>query len=179
MVNSRMDDRLRNCGSSGNSLVAAEPTPADGLEFEAPAASAYRLVPGWLWELIGYGLVSAAALAADAAILRFLVVSAHWHYIPASALAFASGAAIAYVLSIRFVFRAHRVANRLLEFGLFLALGVVGLLVNTLTISLAFGLLGLGLLTSKLLAACGTFTTNFVLRRWLLFSSHGGSRWKR
>jgi putative flippase GtrA len=129
--------------------------------------------PGWLLELVGYGFASAAALVADTLILRFLVQTVHWNYVPASAVAFTSGAALAYFLSIRFVFRSHQVANRALEFGYFLGLGVVGLLVNTAVLSLTFGLMGLGLIESKGLAALCTFTTNFVLRRWLLFSSSG------
>jgi putative flippase GtrA len=122
------------------------------------------------WELVGYGLASVAALAADAGILRALVTVAGWHYLPASAVSFIAGAAVAYLLSIRFVFRFRQVSNGALEFGYFVALGLVGLLVNAAVLAIAISSAGLGLITAKLIAAICTFATNFMLRRKLLFS---------
>jgi putative flippase GtrA len=121
-------------------------------------------------ELLGYGLASAVALAADAATLRTLVVICHWYYLPASAIAFIAGAAVAYVLSVRFVFRSRRVTNSTREFAFFLVLGIVGLLINAAVISLAISGFGLGLLTAKACAAVCTFISNFALRRALLFA---------
>jgi putative flippase GtrA len=121
-------------------------------------------------ELLGYGLVSAAALAVDIAVLRLLVEQAGWHYLPASALSFITGAGVAYILSVRFVFRNRQLSNRPLEFAYFLALGVAGLLVNTAVLSLAISVVGLGLVAAKLVAAVCTFAANFTLRRTLLFS---------
>ena len=142
-------------------------TPADR---GASSPSAKGHMPPWLMELIGYGFASLAALAVDTWILRTLVKVVGWHYLPASIVSFISGAAVAYLLSTRFVFRSRRVTNHALEFGYFLALGVVGLGVNTLVLWITIGGAGLDLITSKLLAAVCTFITNFVLRRWLLFS---------
>ena len=130
-----------------------------------------RLIPCWLWELTGYGLVSVIALAADTLILRGLVRDASWRYIPASIASFITGAVVAYFLSTRFVFGSHRIKNRAMEFSLFVILGVFGLGVNTALLWLVHGILGVQLVTSKMVAAVGTFTTNFLLRRGLLFSS--------
>jgi putative flippase GtrA len=121
-------------------------------------------------EVVGYGLVSAVALAIDAAILQTLVTIADWHYLPASTVSFIAGAAVAYTLSVRFVFRSRQLDNRVLEFGYFLGLGLVGLLVNAVALSVVISGVGLGLMTGKLVAAVCTFGTNFVLRRRLLFS---------
>ena len=121
-------------------------------------------------EVFGYGLVSAVALAIDAAILQTLVTIAEWHYLPASAVSFVAGAVVAYVLSVRFVFRSRQVDNRVLEFSYFLGLGLVGLIVNSIALSIAITGVGLGLMTGKLVAAVCTFSTNFVVRRRLLFS---------
>lgn len=120
---------------------------------------------------MGYGLVSAVALAIDAAILQVLVKQAGWHYLRASAVSFIAGAGVAYLLSVRFVFRFRRLSNRAVEFSYFLALGVVGLLVNAAAMSIAVTGVGLGLITAKLFAAICTFTTNLVLRRGLLFAA--------
>jgi putative flippase GtrA len=121
-------------------------------------------------ELLGYAVASAVALGIDLTTLRLLVEGAGWHYLPSSAVAFVAGAGVAYLLSARFVFRTRRFRSRTLEFSSFVALGVVGLVVNAATLSVAISAVGLGLVTAKLLAAICTFATNFTLRRKLLFS---------
>jgi putative flippase GtrA len=121
-------------------------------------------------ELSGYALASAAALAVDMMALRWLVQHVGWHYLPASAVAFVAGAGVAYLLCARFVFRTRRFQSRTLEFSSFVALGVVGLLINAAALSVSISAVGLGLITAKLIAAICTFATNFTLRRMLLFS---------
>jgi putative flippase GtrA len=120
-------------------------------------------------ELLGYGLASIAALGADMLVLTTLVNHAGLNYLPASALAFMTGATIAYALSVRFVFRSRRLRNRGLEFGYFVGLGLAGLLVNSAVLFVAVGVAGASLVASKLLAAACTFATNFAARRQLLF----------
>lgn len=124
-----------------------------------------------LFEVLGYGLVSTAALGVDAGILKALVAFAGWHYLLASAVSFIAGAAVAYLLSVRFVFRVRQMRNPALEFGYFVGIGLVGLLVNAMTLSVAIGEMGLGLMAAKLVSALCTFATNFILRRSLLFST--------
>jgi putative flippase GtrA len=93
-----------------------------------------------------------------------------WHYLSASAIAFVGGATVAYLISARFVFGFHQLRNRRHEFASFVALGLVGLLVNAAVISAAISGAGLGLITAKVVAAGCTFGTNFTLRRQLLFA---------
>jgi len=123
-----------------------------------------------LVEMFGYGLASAVALGVDMSVLAALVQGAGMHYLPASALAFSAGAAVAYLLSVRFVFRFHHLRNRGWEFASFLVLGLAGLIVNAAALFVAISAAGLGLVTAKLLAAICTFATNFTLRRQLLFT---------
>jgi putative flippase GtrA len=124
-----------------------------------------------LHDVVGYGLVSAVALATDMGLLRALVERGGMNYQPAAALAFTAGAVVAYVLSVRFVFRFHRLRHRGWEFASFVALGLLGLAVNSAALFVAISMAGLGLITAKLLAAVCTFATNFTLRRQLLFAS--------
>jgi putative flippase GtrA len=124
-------------------------------------------------ELFGYGLASAVALAVDLSVLEALVNLAGWNYLPASALSFISGGAVAYLLSVKFVFRFRQVDNGKLEFGYFVGLGVAGILVNAATLFVTVGGAGLDLFRAKLLAAGCTFVTNFTLRRQVLFSPAG------
>jgi len=115
-------------------------------------------------------LASAVALVADTSVLYALVNLAGWHYLPASLLAFTAGAAVAYLLSVRFVFRFRQLRNPSLEFVSFVTLGLVGLLVNAAALFVAISAVGLGLITAKLFATGCTFAANFTLRRQLLFS---------
>jgi putative flippase GtrA len=122
-----------------------------------------------LIEVGEYAVVSLIALAVDIAVLYVFVNLAGWHYLAASVPAFAAGAAVAYLLSVRLVFRFRRLRNPSMEFASFVALGLAGLLVNAAALSVAIGAAGLGLITAKVLAAGCTFVTNFTLRRQFLF----------
>jgi putative flippase GtrA len=135
-----------------------------------------RTLPFWnpLKELSAYAVVSGIALAVDASILWILVNRLAWHYLPASAVSFIAGGGVSYALSVRFVFRFRNVNCRQVEFVSFVLLGVAGLLVNAAVLSLAITYIGLGLLAAKLVSAGFTFTTNFALRRQLLFAPRVG-----
>jgi len=122
-----------------------------------------------LLELVGYGVVSGVALALDVSVLEALVKLAGWYYVPAATAAFVAGGGLAYCLSVKYVFRFRQLGSRPLELSYFIGLGAVGLIVNIAILSVAIAGLGLDLLPAKLLAACATFTTNFALRRQLLF----------
>ncbi|MFL6602974.1 MAG: GtrA family protein [Steroidobacteraceae bacterium] len=124
----------------------------------------------FLIDLLGYGLVSAIALGIDISILHALVYLAGWHYLVASAVAFVCGSGVAYLLSVRFVFRFRQVDNGALEFGYFFGLGAAGLAVNAATLFICISAAGLTLFAAKLVAAGCTFGTNFALRRQLLFT---------
>ena len=134
-----------------------------------PVESSHLSIRRLLVELFGYGVASAAALAVDVTLLKALVSRVGWHYLPAATLSFIAGASVAYALSVRLAFDTRRLKNRAVEFTCFAALGIVGLVVNGVAISVGISV-GLGLVPAKLVAALCTFTTNFALRRLFLFS---------
>lgn len=123
-----------------------------------------------LLELARYGLVSLLAFVIDVAALAALVKFAYWHYLAAAAVSFILGGVLAYLLCIRFVFRYRRIDHTGLELSSFVGLGLVGLAVNTVVIYLAVEYAGLALPFAKLSASAGTFITNYLLRRMLLFT---------
>lgn len=120
-------------------------------------------------DAIGYAAVSACSLAADVAILATLVQVLHWGSVVAATTSFLAGACVAYALSVRFVFRQHRLRNRRAEFLSFVALGAIGVVVNTVVIHVAIDTFGLHLPIAKGIAAAFSFSCNFVARRQLLF----------
>jgi putative flippase GtrA len=120
-------------------------------------------------EAAKYAAASAVALLVDYGLLLSLTRYAGWDYRVAATFSFMAGASVAYVLSVRFVFRVHRLHSRRMEFAWFVALGLVGAAINLLVVSVAVGRLGLDLVFAKAIATCCTFFANFTLRRQLLF----------
>src|SRR5689334_7931 len=117
-----------------------------------------------------YGAASAVALTVDISVLQLLASVLKVQYLIAATISFVSGGVVLYALSVMFVFKARRVDNRALELSFFLALGLVGLVVNSAVIYVAVVAGHVQLLAAKLIAAGFTFSANFVLRRFLLFS---------
>ena len=120
-------------------------------------------------EAMRYLLASGCALLVDVSTLWFLTQVLAWQYLLAATASFMAGAVVAYVLSVTLVFTQHRLQDRRAEFLSFIAIGGVGLAVNTGVIFLGVQYLGLQVLFAKALAAGFTFVCNFILRRQLLF----------
>jgi putative flippase GtrA len=122
-----------------------------------------------LKEAFGYATASACALGVDMTILWFLVHFLSWGYMGAAATSFLAGAVVAYELSVKLAFKQHRLQDRRAEFVSFLAIGTIGLAVNSGVIFIMVGYLGLHYLIAKCIAAGFTFMCNFIARRQLLF----------
>jgi putative flippase GtrA len=120
-------------------------------------------------EAAKYAAASAVALIVDTGLLLVLTRLAGWYYLAAATVSFVLGATVAYVLSVRFVFHAHRLHNRKLEFTSFVLLGLVGVAITLLVLYVLTGGLGVDVVYAKPVAACFSFAANFVLRRQLLF----------
>src|SRR5689334_13711276 len=95
---------------------------------------------------------------------------AGWHYLVAAPAGFALGLVAAYVLSIRWVFAVRRVKDARLEFGIFAAVGLVGMAVNEAVLYGAVGHGGFSPELAKVASAAVVFAMNFVLRKVLLFT---------
>jgi putative flippase GtrA len=120
-------------------------------------------------EAFGYGAASICALAVDMAILTLLVHYCGWGYLGAATVSFSAGIVVVYVISIKFVFKHHRLDDARAEFASFAGLGTLGLCVNAIAMSIAVRIGGLHYLLAKCVAAGFTFACNFVARRQLLF----------
>jgi putative flippase GtrA len=126
-------------------------------------------------EVVRYGIISVVALTVDIALLALLTQAFALHYLIAATCSFLAGGVVAYLLSIRFVFRYHRMQVRMFEAAAFVALGVAGLIVNTVVMTLVVGEAGASVLTGKLAAAGLTFGVNFLLRKLVLFTPREAS----
>ncbi len=91
-------------------------------------------------------------------------------YPVAACAGFATGLTTAYFLSVRFAFKERSVRSARVEFIVFAAVGIVGLLLTELLLWLQIGVIGMSALVAKVGASGGVFMFNFLVRRALLFS---------
>ena len=122
-------------------------------------------------ELVTYTAAAAASLGVDVGVLTLLVSKCGWQYMPAAIASFVTGGVFLYFVSTTFVFRLRRITNRVIELPVFLALGLIGLVVNTIVIFVSVEMLHVHYLLAKGAAAGCTFALNYALRRSLMFSS--------
>lgn len=148
---------------------AIAPPPMD------PAPRARRRLLGLVLEAFRYLGASVAALALDAGLLWLLVARLHWAPWLGGAVAYGAGLALIYVISVRWVFATRAVNDHRVEFVLFAALGVVGLVLNSVVLTIAIDA-GASLVTAKAVAAAIGFASNFASRKVLLFHVH--RRWR-
>jgi putative flippase GtrA len=138
----------------------------DARAVEAPAKNGLPVA----LELLRYFLASAGALAVDTGLFSALL-QAGMAYPVAATLGFCAGAVVAYLASVFWVFESRSVRNAGVEFGVFVGIGVGGLLLTEALLWLFIGRLGLPPVASKLGAAGFVFLFNFVVRRATLFRS--------
>jgi putative flippase GtrA len=132
-------------------------------------------LPSWgrglLHETWKYFLVSLAALALDYALLVALTSLGHVHYLISAAVGFAAGLVLNYALSVAFVFRQRRLADRRMEFAGFFLIGLAGLALNEALMKLFVDGAGLGYALAKVPATGVGFVFNFGVRRAMLFTA--------
>jgi putative flippase GtrA len=121
-------------------------------------------------DLMRYGLCSAAALGVDWGLLIALV-HLGTPYLPAAALSFCTGMAIAYFGSITFVFSDRRRGGVIAEAAGFILVGLAGLLCNQALLFFFVQWVGLPVALAKAPTAICVFLFNFILRRSLVFSA--------
>ena len=118
-----------------------------------------------------YAAASAAALAVDFGAYLALIRLASVHYLVAAPIGFALGLGAVYLLSVRWVFGARRLADARLEFAIFAGIGVAGMALNQLVVYAGVERASLGYPEAKVAAAATVFCFNFALRKLLLFTA--------
>lgn len=126
---------------------------------------------GLIREAILYGAASALALATDVGLLWTLVEQFGANYLVAATIAFLAGTTVVYLLSVSTIFSHRRIRDRRAEFTAFSAIGVLGLGVNLTVMLIVVDGLGGHYLLGKIASVFFTFSLNFGLRRYLLFSA--------
>ncbi len=125
-------------------------------------------------ETLMYSIGAALAFAVDVLVLWALVEVFQLHYLAAAAAGFVAGTAVLYGFAVRYAFSFRRVADTRREFGVFAAVGLMGIVLNLAIIYGAVEIIHLHYLVAKIAASTVTFVANFGLRRALLFT-----QWQR
>lgn len=134
-----------------------------------------RIRLGSFAEGVGYLLASAVALLADLG--TFALLSWWWGgWYSAAAGGFLVGSVVAYVISVRWVFARRVVSSASAELAIFVLIGCFGLLVVQGVMWGCIEWLGLPGGIARLVAVGFSFTSNFALRKLILFRSRGRER---
>ncbi|MFV0280936.1 MAG: GtrA family protein [Rhodoblastus sp.] len=134
-----------------------------------PPRLSYRWLVGMALDAIAYGAASVVALAVDWGSLVGLTSVFHVDYLAAACIAFSLGLIVAYLLSVRVVFKDRSRYGARGEIVGFLVTGVIGLALNQVLIFAFVGGLGLPVAIAKAPTVAFVFTFNFLSRRLLLF----------
>ena len=128
---------------------------------------------GWdlVTEFARYFAASGAALGVDIGLYQ-LSMHLGCSYAVAALIGFSAGAAVAYAASVMWVFGERSVRNAALEFGLFVLVGVGGLLLTEVLLWIEISRMGLPALWSKIGASGFVFVFNFAIRKLMLFSDY-------
>lgn len=123
-----------------------------------------------LQQFVSYIGIGGIAFVGDFAMLTLVVKGLHCSVIAGATAGFIAGAITNYLLCLRLVFKNHTLQSRWLEFVIFVAIGIVGLVINDLVMLACIKYFGVQFQFAKLIAAVFVLVFNFAGRRAALFS---------
>ena len=117
-----------------------------------------------------YFFVGGTGFVTDFVIYFILTRYFHLFYITANIASFMTAMAVTYVMSVAWVFPQRGERTVLAEFGIFAAIGVIGLAINSLVLGLLTQKLHIFDLIAKVVAAAIVYIWNFFVRKYFLFN---------
>lgn len=122
-----------------------------------------------LVQFVRYFFVGGFAFVVDFGLLYILTEYAGLHYLLSATLSFIAGLLVNYIISCIWVFSDSKFKNRLVEFLIFAAIGIVGLALNDALIWLFTDCIGTYYMFSKIVAAALVYLWNFFARKYIVF----------
>ncbi len=129
----------------------------------------------WKIQFFRYVIVGGFSFVVDYGLLFVLTEYAGFHYIVSATLSFIAGLVVNYLLSTRWIFRNSKLSSTTVEFIIYGAIGVVGLVLNNILLYLFTDVLHIHYMISKLITAALVMGCNFVGRRVILFNNDNGN----
>lgn len=112
---------------------------------------------------------SAIGFAADFGLMVLLVEAAGMHYIAAATIGFTVGTTITYMMSILWIFPRRNMSKKSAEYGVFIGVGVVGVLLNDGLLWFFTDVIEIYYMISRIISGSLVFFWNFYARKRLLF----------
>ena len=119
-------------------------------------------------QMIKFGFVGFLCFFIDYGLMILFTEAFHINYLISAALSFSISTIVNYSLSMRYVFKSKKDANKVNEFILFVVLSVIGLGVNEAAMWIAVDGLGIHYMISKIGATAVVMVFNFVTRKIFL-----------
>lgn len=94
------------------------------------------------------------------------------YYLISAMLSFIISLIVNYLISTYWVFNKNQMDNKLVEFGIFSLIGVVGLIFTEIILYLCTDVIGLYYLISKIIATAIVMFWNFLARRFLFYGTN-------
>lgn len=118
-------------------------------------------------QFLRYAIAAGAGYFFDIITLFLLHEIFGVHYLIAAATGFVIGLVVLYVLTKLFVFGDSKIKSKALEFALFTIIGVIGLIILSISMWILTGLIEINYLLSKIISTVFVYTWNFLARRSL------------
>lgn len=128
-----------------------------------------RKTDSFFIQFIRYFGVSGICLLVDAGILFVLTKYAGINYLISTFIGYTVGLVLNYILSVTWVFKTKRLANKPMEFGIFVVIGLIGMAINQGVMWICTDLIGLYFMLSRLISAAIGHTWKFFARKYILF----------
>ncbi len=117
-----------------------------------------------------YFFVGGTGFVTDFTIYYILTRYFHLFYIAANIVSFMTAMVATYIMSVAWVFPRRGERTMLAEFGIFAAIGVIGLAINSLVLGLLTQKMYIFDLIAKVVAAAIVYIWNFFVRKYFLFN---------
>lgn len=118
-----------------------------------------------------YLFVGGFAFIVDFSLLYIFSDICGIYYLVSAIISFIISLIVNYLISTYWVFNKNQMKNRIMEFGVFSLIGVVGLIFTEIILYTCTDIIGLYYLISKIIATAIVMFWNFLARRYLFYGS--------
>lgn len=118
-----------------------------------------------------YLFVGGFAFLVDFSLLYIFSDICGIYYLISAMLSFIISLIVNYLISTYWVFNKNQMENKLVEFGIFSLIGVIGLIFTEIILYLCTDVIGLYYLISKIIATAIVMFWNFLARRFLFYGT--------
>ncbi len=121
-------------------------------------------------QIFRYGIAGAAAFITDVSCLFVLTDYFGLNYLISAIVGFMTGMCVSYVFNAFWVFNSRTLKSRRAEISVFFLMGMVGLVLNELSIWLLTEYAGFYYMLSKMASTIVVYCWNFFSRKYILFT---------